>query len=129
MVCISFMKQVIIIILPLIFNVAPAICEDPSSLLVPINTPVVFTCKAHCSSACTVHWFINNATIAHQHQRPLGVVFNYAIHDNGTRTHWLAINATADINNTHIHCLVELDRRGGPHRTSKTAILLVVQRK
>ena len=111
------------------FNIAPAICEDPSSLLVPINTPVVFTCKAHCSSACTFHWFINNATIAHQHQRPQDVVLNYTIHDNGTRTHWLALNATTHFNNSHIRCLVTLNRRGGPHRTSKTAILQVVQCK
>ena len=114
----------------LTFNIAPEICEDPSSLLAPINITVVFTCKAHCSSACTVHWFVNNATIAHQHQRPQGVVLNQTIHQNGTRTHRLALNATADFNNTNFHCLVELDRRDNPAIvTSKTAILLVVQSK
>ena len=129
MVSISFTKPVIIIIVSLFLNTAPEICEDPSSLLVPINTPVVFTCKAHCPSSCSVHWFVNNVTIAHQHQRPQGVVLNHMINHNGTRTHWLRLNATAIFNNTQFHCLVELDSRGGPHSTSKTAILLVVRRK
>ena len=109
--------------------VVPEIETNPSSLLVPIGTTAVFECKVrHCPQTCSLYWFINGSSTAHDHQQDQheGQGFIFQNHHNTTTNVFyskLAIIASVSVNSTKFYCIVQ-DGINRPRR-SDGAILIV----
>ena len=108
----------------------PEISESPESLLVPVNTNAMFRCQAYCVSVCDIDWIINGVT-ANPHQRTIfknrGFTFFGLEQVNTTYTVRLAINASANVNDTELWCNVILDGDviHAPVRSSHAKLLVI----
>ena len=109
--------------------VVPEIETNPSSLLVPIGTTAVFECKVrHCPQTCSLYWFINGSSTAHDHQQDQhedqGFIFQDH-HNTTTNVFYskLAITASVSINSTEFYCIVQ-DGINLPRRSDR-AILII----
>ena len=113
----------------LIINVVDPIIEvHPASLLVPINTEVVFTCQAYCNGVCDLYWIIGNTT-ANSHHRSRFEKQGYTFINNktnGTNTAQVAVSASLSVNGTHFQCYAILDGLNAFATRSTRAILLII---
>ena len=108
----------------------PEISESPESLLVPVNTNAMFTCRAYCVSVCDIDWIINGVT-ANPHQRTIfenqGFIFFGLEQVDRTYTIRLAISASANVNDTELWCNVILDSDviHAPVRSNRAKLLVI----
>lgn len=112
-------------------NVGQVIEEHPLSLLIPVNTTAVFTCKADCAGRCSnIYWHIDGNDLHNPQERSqTGFIFSVDRESENKYITMLSVNATEAINNTDVYCVFEKSGDNDDNNHSLTATLLVVAGK
>ena len=117
----------------LVSCIGPVITKDPSSILVPENTSVVFYCAGSCVGSCRINWHINGSSTARDFQRERfnrqGYNFTYNNSDNTYSTTLVLNAASAHMNNTWLQCAIDVIGYVHHSDTSDYAVLRVISGK